>query len=102
MSLKPVWLQQVLFPDVHIHVTRPDNTVGMNDHERDARSGLQWINAVKAYLEFREGVAWRRKTSERNSPQRLEYLAAIRLLNGVGAPQFTHAPMSLPIPPGKI
>jgi hypothetical protein len=59
----------------------------MSDRERDRRSGGQWLRAVKAYLEFGAGSAWRRLSDpdQRNSPERDWYLGGIRTLNGIPA-----------------
>jgi hypothetical protein len=56
-----------------------------DDSERDRRSGSQWLRSIKGYLEWRAGLAWRRG-EDRNSPERWQYLDALRLLNGIGRP----------------
>lgn len=50
--------------------------------ERDARTGDQWILAVIAYLEWRSGSAWRKLhvPAQRWSPVRWEYLDAMRIM----------------------
>jgi hypothetical protein len=57
----------------------------MSDCERDRRTGGQWLRAVKAYLEFGSGSAWRRLSDpeQRNSPVRDWYLGGIRTMNGI-------------------
>lgn len=57
----------------------------MSDRERDRRTGGQWLRAVKAYLEFGAGSAWRRLSDpeQRNSPVRDWYLGGIRTMNGI-------------------
>ena len=59
----------------------------MSDRERDRRTGGQWLRAVKAYLEFGAGSAWRRLSDpeQRDSPERNWYLGGIRTMNGIPA-----------------
>jgi hypothetical protein len=78
--------------DLFTHGARALNARGpslwkMSDRERDRRTGGQWLRAVKAYLEFGAGSAWRRLSDpeQRNSPVRDWYLGGIRTLNGIPA-----------------
>lgn len=82
MQLFAVPYQLSLFPAV----TRADagqSNPPVGESERDRRSGSQWLKSIHAYLEFRAGESWRRLESpaQRNSPDRWEYLEAIRFLN---------------------
>jgi hypothetical protein len=76
--------------DLFTHGSLALNTRGschwkMSDRERDRRTGGQWLRAVKAYLEFGAGSAWRRLSDpeQRNSPVRDWYLGGIRTMNGI-------------------
>lgn len=55
----------------------------MSDAERDARSGMEWIDSVKSYLNFRMGRDWRRlnRVGQRYNETRWYYLDGLRLLN---------------------
>ena len=86
-------LQLDLFP--YSSLIQPAASPSLGDEERDRRSPGQWLRAVRAYLEFRAGDAWRR-SGDRNSPERLYYLDGLRLLNGLGTDsQFGPASVSL-------
>jgi hypothetical protein len=51
----------------------------------DGRTGLQWLNSVKAYLKWRSGDSWRRMSDlqQRNAAERWNYLDALRLITDV-------------------
>lgn len=83
-----VWSQLDLFKHGALALNaRGPSLWKMSDRERDRRSGGQWLRAVKAYLEFGAGSAWRRLSDpdQRNSPERDWYLGGIRTLNGIPA-----------------
>jgi hypothetical protein len=44
------------------------------------RSGRQWVASVLSYLDWRSGSSWR-SAADRFSPERLEYIAAWRVVN---------------------
>jgi len=86
--LRPVWLQLPLFPfhqSAIVVRAWSSGYSGVSDSERDGRTGRQWLLAVRSYLEFCCGDAWRRPSdpSHRHSPERWWYLNGIRTLNGV-------------------
>lgn len=56
--------------------------------EYTGRTGAQWIRSIIAYLEFRAGEPWRNRNNSchRLSPDRLEYLEALRLISGLLSP----------------
>jgi hypothetical protein len=58
---------------------------GMENDERDKRTGLQWLKAILAYLEFGTGDGWRRLTDrgQRWHPDRLWYLNGIATIHDV-------------------
>ena len=84
--LHPVWLQTRLFPE-NVATPLPSRWLQVSDEERDRRTPGQWLRAVRAYLEFRSGNAWRRMSDQREwwSPERLYYVGAIRFLNELDA-----------------
>lgn len=86
MNLALVWRQLDLFlPGEIPQRPRSDNPC-MSDEQRSLRTGGQWLRAINAYLNWRTGDSWRRPSDPRQrwDPERLEYLDAIRLLNGIG------------------
>jgi len=90
-ALYLVPLQLDLFPH-RIPPVNPDVT----DTERDRRFQSQWLRSIVAYLEFRTGDGWRRLTdpNQRWNHDRLDYLDAIRIINGFrGFPEFLPAPL---------
>lgn len=61
--LRPVWLQLRLFPFDESSIAAlawASGYSGVSDLERDGRTGREWINAIRDYLRFRSGDAWRR------------------------------------------
>lgn len=83
--LSPVWLQIALFPELVESAPINPHPTGhiVSDDERDRRTSGQWLRAVRAYLEFGSGDAWRRG-SDRNNPARIWYVNGIRCLNSIG------------------
>jgi len=82
------WPQLDLFTHGALAVgTRSSRYWEMSDRERDRRTSGQWLRAVKAYLDFGSGSAWRRLSDpeQRNSPERDWYLGGIRTMNGIPA-----------------
>lgn len=53
-----------------------------DEQERDSRNGRQWLFAVRDYLKFRAGLAWRR-SSDRFNPNRLWYMNGLRCIQDV-------------------
>jgi hypothetical protein len=86
--LRPIWLQLPLFPFHQSAIVArawSSGYSGVSDSERDGRTGRQWLLAVRSYLEFCCGDAWRSHSdpSQKNSPERWWYLNGIRTLNGI-------------------
>jgi hypothetical protein len=78
LGLHVVAFQLSLFP------WRPDaDERQMGQAERDNRTADQWLKSIIGYLEWRAGECWRRLScrEQRFSPDRLEYLAAIRTIS---------------------
>lgn len=91
--LSAVWYQLGLFPHLGTDSILPCRLSGMDDSERDCRTGSQWMRSVKAYLSWRAGESWRR-SSGRWAPERWAYLDALRLLNGIGLAFASPTPTS--------
>lgn len=88
MAAVLAWSQLDLFAPVPLALNaRSASRWKMSDRERDCRTGGQWLRAVKAYLEFGAGTAWRRLSDpeQRNSPERNWYMGGIRTMNGIPA-----------------
>jgi hypothetical protein len=86
--LRAVYLQLNLFAFPESAIATPPwaaGCSGVSDAERESRTGLQWIKAIHAYLEFRCGDGWRRLSdpAQRYNPERDWYLNGIRTLNGI-------------------
>jgi hypothetical protein len=63
--------------------TRKPKSHEMTDAERDARTGPEWIDAAKGYLDYRMGRRWRRlgRALQRYNSTRWYYLDGWRLVN---------------------
>ena len=70
--LFPAWRQLSLWPDLALPPRPRADSSSMSDEERDRRTPGQWLRAVRAYLDFMTGDAWRR-TSDRFNPERVWY-----------------------------
>lgn len=70
----------------------------MSDSERDARTCAQWLQSVRAYLEFRAGTTWRHY-ADRNEDY-WAYVGAIRCLNDLdfGSSNTASLPAASPVP----
>jgi len=90
-----VWRQLDLFPESVSSSVHPCRFNQVSDDERDRRSPGQWDRAIRAYLEWRSGNAWRRMSDpeQRNSPERPWYVDGLRTLNGIA---ILSRPVSLP------
>ncbi len=74
----------------------------MGHQERENRTADQWLRSVIGYLEWRAGDCWRSQR-DRFSPERLEYIAAIRFVQDLRysepkQPQLALPPLSAPCP----
>lgn len=96
MSLLSVWFQPSLFPELEVRCGC--RLEGMEDSERDRRTGGQWLRSINSYLEFMAGSAWRRSEDRFSSPDRKYYIDGIRLLNGIGREPMYAASLQVVLP----
>ncbi len=94
MTLVLIPRQLTLFPLPDPPVWHP-----VNDFERDARSGDQWLRSITAYCTWRAGECWRKLyiRSQRESAERWQYLDAVRLMANVRyGPERLQPQLTLP------
>lgn len=80
--LQAVWIQRD-FDFIPLHDELPATGEPVDDSEKDRRTGRQWIDEAKAYLQFMEGKA-ERLNHDRWDPLRWWYLDGVRFLNDWG------------------